>query len=68
MPQSASVIHNVALQEVIGYLEAANYEKTQETLLVFRDREGAQVTVRLQDTAVRSLAETLAHPPKKGQV
>ena len=47
------------LEELIGYMEAADYKTSGELLLVFRDSVGGQVTLRLPHKALGSLVEKL---------
>ena len=56
-----------AIDEAIGFLEAADHAQTGDTLLVLRDINGVQVSLRLRGTAVSTLAEKLAAGPRKAE-
>jgi len=55
------------LDDVIGLVKADDYPKTRAYLLVFRDAEGSQVTLRLRDVVLDRLEEILVSRPKLGQ-
>jgi hypothetical protein len=66
-PRGSSHMYPKPLEELIGYFEADDYRISKEVVLVFRDKEGGQVTFRLLHKEIGSLVRTLGSPPKKAQ-
>ena len=62
-PNDLAHIYPHPLEELVGYMEAADYKTSKELLLVFRDSVGGQVTFRLPHKALGSLVEKLGTPP-----
>jgi hypothetical protein len=50
----------VALKE---YVQSDDFEETGELLLIFEDVEGAQVTLKVRESAITDLLQRLAGPP-----
>jgi hypothetical protein len=62
-PNSASHQYPIALEELIGYNETADYKTSNELLLVFRDTKGGQVSFKLLHRKLGDLIDKLKLPP-----
>ncbi len=61
-----TVFHPAAIEGVIAFLQADDFGQSNEYLLLLRDSRGVTVSLRLQNTAIDSLVETLGNRPTKG--
>ena len=50
----------VALKE---FVQSDDFEETGDLLLILEDEEGAQVTLKVRESAIADLLERLAKPP-----
>jgi hypothetical protein len=60
---AVSVYYPFALVDLIRFQEGDDHEETGETLLVFMDADGCQVTLRLTPAAIEALRNRLGSPP-----
>lgn len=51
------------LEELVGFMAAADYKTSGELLLVFRDSVGGQLALRLPHKLLGRLVEKLGSPP-----
>jgi hypothetical protein len=63
---AVSVYYPFALVDVIRFQEGDDHGETGETLLVFLDADGCQVTVRMTPGAIEALKKRLQSPPDSG--
>ena len=47
-------------------MKSDDYEDTGDLLLIFQDQEGAQVTLKVRDSALAQLLARLERPPDEG--
>ena len=58
-----AVYYPFALVELKEFSKTDDYEETGELLLIFEDHEGAQVTLKVRESAIAGILERLARPP-----
>ena len=58
-----AVYYPFALVELKEFTKSDDYEETGEVLLVFEDHEGAQVTLKVRESAIAGIVERLSQPP-----
>lgn len=58
-----AVYYPFALVALKEYVQSDDYEETGELLLIFLDEEGAQVTLKMRESAISDLLQRLASPP-----
>jgi hypothetical protein len=63
---AVSVYYPFALVDLIRFQEGDDYGETGETLLVFLDADGCQVTLRTTPNAIETLKKRLQSPPDTG--
>ena len=61
--RGVAVYYPFALVELKEFTKSDDYEETGEVLLVFEDHEGAQVTLKVRESAIAGILERLAQPP-----
>ena len=61
--RGVAVYYPFALVELKEFTKSDDYEETGELLLVFEDHEGAQVTLKVRESAIAGILERLAQPP-----
>jgi len=58
-----AVYYPFALVALKEFAKSDDYEDTGDLLLIFQDEDGAQVTLKVRDSAVSELVERLSRPP-----
>lgn len=58
-----AVYYPFALVALKEFVQSDDYEETGELLLIFQDEEGAQVTLKVRQSAISDLLQRLASPP-----
>jgi hypothetical protein len=58
-----AVYYPFALVALKEFAKGDDYEETGELLLIFEDSDGAQVTLKVRESAVAAMLERLARPP-----
>ena len=58
-----AVYYPFALVELKEFSKTDDYEETGELLLIFEDNEGAQVTLKVRESAIAGMLKRLVRPP-----
>ena len=58
-----AVYYPFALVALKEFVQSDDHEETGELLLIFEDRDGAQVTLKVRPSVIADLVKRLAHPP-----
>jgi hypothetical protein len=61
--RGVAVYYPFALVALTEFTKSDDYEETGELLLIFEDADGAQVTLKIRESAIAAMLERLAQPP-----
>ena len=66
-PHALTVYYPFALTELVRFVEGDDYEQTGDVLLILKDEEGCQVTLRMRPPLPAALAIRLQSPPDESR-
>ena len=61
--RGVAVYYPFAIVELKEFSKSDDYEETGELLLIFEDSDGAQVTLKVRESAIAEMLARLSRPP-----